>query len=158
MKFGNNINGDFMQDILIILFILGLYFLSKHYKKFESKRYDKHIEDLTKLDPREFEFFCADYLKANGYWNVNVTQASNDGGKDIIAYKHFKKYVVECKRYKGSVGRPIVQKLHSAAITSGATGIIMTTGNYTKQAKDYAYRTNIKLIDKKDLVRYKKRI
>ncbi len=49
--------------------------------------------------------------------------------------------MVECKLYnnKASVGRPIVQKLHSAIIDSHAdSGIIITTGKFAKPAIEYA--------------------
>lgn len=48
--------------------------------------------------------------------------------------------VVECKHRPNSpVGRPVVQKLHSAVISSKAgRGIIVTTGRYTDEATEHA--------------------
>ncbi len=63
--------------------------------------------------------------------------------------------MVECKHHpKGSIGRPVVQKLHSAVISSGAAmGILVTTGHFTKEALGYARKlsqqgTNIEMIDR----------
>lgn len=97
-----------------------------------------------------------EYLKAHGFKNVKVTPATNDGGKDIIAKKNGYKYVIECKKYKGCVGRPVVQKIHSAAIISGATGMIMTTGYYSKQAIIYAKKRGVILIDRGELGKFNK--
>lgn len=48
--------------------------------------------------------------------------------------------IVECKHWPGSsVGRPIVQKLHSATISSDARqALVITTGHFSKDAVDYA--------------------
>jgi restriction system protein len=59
-------------------------------------------------------------------------------------------YVIECKHwlYK-SIGRPVVQKLHSAAITYSrpSKGAVYTTGFFSKQAIEYAQRIGIQLVD-----------
>ena len=35
----------------------------------------------------QYEQYCANYLRANGYFNVTTTPKSKDQGVDIIAYK-----------------------------------------------------------------------
>lgn len=127
--------------------------------RFTQYSYRKDLKDLHSLDPTEFEYFCADYLKNyECFEKATVIPAignQGDGGRDIIGYKDGKKYVVECKRYAGSVGRPIVQKLHSVVITEEADyGMIMTTGTYTEHARDYAILTDIILLDRVELTKY----
>lgn len=63
-----------------------------------------------------------------------------DAGRDLVIDGPEGRIIVECKHYNvGSIGRPIVQKLHSAVITNGGNkGIIVTTGKYTKSAIEYA--------------------
>lgn len=69
---------------------------------------------------REFEYYIADLFSTKGYEAV-VTPASGDGGKDIILRKEGKTSVVECKRYGNKkIGRPEIQKFHSALIDSQA--------------------------------------
>ena len=67
--------------------------------------------------------------------------------------------VVECKHHpKGSIGRPVVQKLHSAVITSKASkGMLVTTGHFTKEALEYARKlaasgTPIDMVDRPILI------
>src|SRR5205823_14040315 len=62
--------------------------------------------------------------------------------------------VVECKHQpKTGIGRPIVQKLHSAVISSKAIrGILATTGHFTPEALEYARKlfeqgTQIEMVD-----------
>ena len=53
---------------------------------------------LAVMDPREFQYFVADFFCSLGY-KVQVTSGSNDGGKDIILYKGNEMKFVEVKRY-----------------------------------------------------------
>lgn len=145
-----------MEVFIFFVIIIGILLL-EYQTNWNKALYDKHKKKLLDLTPREFEHFCADYLKTEfGCKKVEVTKASGDGGVDIIGWKYNLKYVVECKRYKGCVGRPVVQKIHSVAITSGAIGIIMTTGYYSKQAISYAQEGKVILIEKEDLARFLK--
>lgn len=85
------------------------------------------------MNGREFEEFAA-YLMANIGYRVELTQATRDGGKDIIVNKDI---YVECKCYKeGSlIGEEIVKKLYaSCAADNIQKAIIITTSNFTKTA------------------------
>ena len=84
---------------------------------------------------------------------------TQDGGRDILIHSAEGLIVVECKHQpKTSIGRPIVQKLHSAVITSKAVkGMLVTTGHFTKEALEYAENltgphTQIDMIDRPILV------
>ena len=46
------------------------------------------------MDGHEFEYFCAELLKENGFVNVEVTQASGDFGVDVLAEKDGVTYAV----------------------------------------------------------------
>lgn len=109
----------------------------------------KEINELVELDPRMFEDVVANMYRKLGY-TVHQTPYSNDGGKDIILAKDGVKYAVECKRYKQSakIGRPALQKLYAAMLDCGASqSIFVTTCEFSKDAKAYAYRTGIEMID-----------
>ena len=96
---------------------------------------------LENTDPFEFEDLCARILHKSGWGNVETLGGVADGGRDIIVTRsNGYKIVVECKHYpKSTVGRPIVQKLHSAVLVTGADhGIIITTGKFSKAAVEYA--------------------
>lgn len=61
---------------------------------------------------------------------------------------------VEVKRYtKESIGRPYIQKLHSAIIDGDAVGgYFVTLSNFNKNARQYAANKNIELIDGEALI------
>ncbi len=87
-------------------------------------------------------------------YTTEVTSYSNDGGKDIIATLDNRVIFIECKYYgeNQSVGRPLVQKLSGAMLEGNATsGILVSTGVFTKHAIRTAEKLNIQTIDKKGL-------
>jgi hypothetical protein len=45
------------------------------------------IYDFDSLEGHEFEYWCANLLRQNGFVDVEVTQGSGDQGVDIIARK-----------------------------------------------------------------------
>lgn len=107
------------------------------------------IKELQDVSPREFENIIALLFKNLGY-EVKQTPYTNDGGKDAIAWMNGKKYVIECKRYaeNAAIGRPMVQKFHSALIDEKAVGgYFVTTSKFAQTAIDYGKKHNLTLID-----------
>lgn len=122
----------------------------------EIKKYlKKHPEKLYELSPRKFEELVASILKDLGF-NVELTQATRDGGRDIIA--HVRNAVcsylthIECKRYApdNKVGVGIVRKVLGVHHIRKATkSIIVTTSFFSNDAiKEAEMMEN--LIDLKD--------
>lgn len=99
----------------------------------------------------QYEQYCANYLRANGYFNVTTTPKSKDQGVDIIAYKKAKKYGIQCKYYSNPVGNRAVQEAYSGAKYYNCDcSIVMTNSTFTQSAKDLAKKTNVKLMSKID--------
>ena len=100
------------------------------------------IVTIDLLEPREFEKLVKEILSAK-YPNANIylTPYVRDRGFDIVVHSYREKILVECKHYKTAVvGRPVVQRLHSAMVIEGASrGIIVTTGTFSKEALDYCH-------------------
>ncbi len=117
---------------------------------------DNKFMTLDGLDGYQFEELIAKIMKKRGYVNIVNTQKSQDFGKDIIMDdSKGNRIVVECK-HQHFIGRPIVQKLqgamnHELAQDSSKTikGIIVTSGNFSKEAKDYVKQISqdVELID-----------
>jgi len=106
--------------------------------------------------PFQFEHFIAHLLKCMGY-HSRVTQASGDGGIDIIAHRDelgFEPPIikVQCKQILATIGRPDVQQLHGA-IESGEHGLFVTLGTFSNDARTFERtKPNLRLIDGSDLV------
>ncbi len=107
--------------------------------------------DLQSLNGLEFEQVCEQLVKKMGF-ETEVTKASGDGGIDIVATNNSPllsgKYIIQCKRYSGSVGEPIIRDLYGVVTSERANkGILMTSGTFTRQAIDFAEGKPIELID-----------
>ena len=116
---------------------------NSHYKQLRVSQNSKKRKDvwLGTTSGLEFEDVCADILKRCGF-RVKKMGGVADGGRDIIIWNKQDKMIVECKHHAKSIGRPVVQKLHSAVVTDRATGgIIISTGGFSLQAAQYAHAT-----------------
>jgi len=109
---------------------------------------------LDTIDGFEFENLCSKIFDNLRWGKIENIQFVKDGGRDIVIHQpQGGSIVVECKHQPHtSIGRPIVQKLHSAVISSGAVkGIIVTTGKFSndaiEHAKELSKKTPIQLID-----------
>jgi restriction endonuclease Mrr len=120
---------------------------------------------LDDLSGFEFEDLMEDVFRNLGYENVRQADRTADEGRDVIMEEVVdgmrRAVIVECK-HTDTVGRPVVQKLHSAIATfdfdGPRRGIVVTTGGFTNPAQEYAQRLRknddphpIELIDGEDL-------
>lgn len=111
----------------------------------ELKSYfHKHPERLYDLSPRKFEELIASILKDFGF-DVELTQATRDGGRDIIAYirNAVCEYLtfVECKKYAADrkVGVGVVREVSGVHYLKKASkSMIVTTSFFSKDAKQEA--------------------
>ena len=113
------------------------------------------IKTLLNIGPYEFEGFVAGLLEAMGY-RATVTQASGDGGVDVLASRDPlglgpPVIKVQCKRTAGVIGAPDVQKLLGTLVGS-QQGLFVTLGGYSPAAMQEARtKHDIKLINGDDL-------
>ncbi|MDE2777557.1 MAG: restriction endonuclease [Chloroflexota bacterium] len=115
---------------------------------------------LQDMDATAFERLCQLVLRESGFIKVEVTQASHDGGidgKGILQVNEFLSFrvVFQCKRYSGSVGPDVVQKLRGAMPGSADRGLIVTTGRFTQGAireATHEHKSPIELVDGEELI------
>jgi hypothetical protein len=108
-------------------------------------------DELFKISPRQFEEVIADILADMGM-EVELTPATRDGGKDILAYMttEMGKFLclVEAKRY--SQTRPVdvslVRALFGTLVDHKATsGMLVTTSSFGPEAKSFQDRHKYQL-------------
>ena len=100
---------------------------------------------LDDLSGFEFEDVMEDVFRNLGFENVRQGKKTADKGRDILMEEVIdgtrRGVVVECK-HTGAVGRPVIQKLHSAIATFNfdgpKRGMVVTTGRFTNPAQEYA--------------------
>ncbi|MBF0228130.1 MAG: restriction endonuclease [Desulfamplus sp.] len=115
---------------------------------------------LHNVTPEGFEKLCKYILRVYGFENVSVTPKGKDGGIDgfgtlqLNPFVSFK-VIFQCKRYQGTVSRAKVGDLRNAMIGRADKGIMITTGNFSEDAKKEAVRDGappIELIDAELLI------
>lgn len=117
------------------------------------KRWLSRSEHYLQMGPQQFENAVAELFRDLGY-EVKQTPYSNDRGKDAIAWKDGKKYLIECKRYEASntIGRRDLQIFVAAMKEENAQGgFYVNTGKFANTAPEYAAQNQIELYDRAKL-------
>jgi restriction system protein len=100
--------------------------------------------ELAKVDLMsgpQFEHLVAERMIAEGFRRVRERGGSGDGGVDITAVAPGGgPYAVQCKRYSRTVGAPEVRNFLGALANTfdGYTGVLITSGHLTRQAREEA--------------------
>ncbi len=113
---------------------------------------DELVEVLKKLEPAAFERLSQRLLRELGFNNVEVTGKSGDGGIDgvgVIKLGGVLSFhvVFQCKRYAGSVSSAAIRDFRGAMIGRADKGLFITTGTFTRDAKQESQRDGAPPID-----------
>lgn len=137
--------------ILMSLYLIMFYIRNKKYKE---RLLNSGIDVIDQMDGFQFESYLRQLFKSQNY-KVIKTPDRKDFGADLLLEKNGTKIVVQAKRYKGNVGIKAVQEIQSAKLYYKAQEAwVMTNSNYTKSAKELAYKTNVTLLDRDRLIDY----
>lgn len=110
---------------------------------------EDELRKIDFMDGHDFENYCAELLRRNGYEDVEVTRGSGDHGVDITAVKDGLKYAVQCKRQSADCGNKPVQEVTAGkAFYHCHLGAVMTNRYFTQGAKDLAEVNGILLWDR----------
>ena len=109
-------------------------------------------EILQHMDPFGFERLTQMLLRECAFLDVQVTKKSGDGGIDGIgrlAINGFFSFHVafQCKRYRGSVGASEVRDFRGSLPANIEKGVMITTGTFSRAARDEASCPGKKQID-----------
>ncbi len=126
--------------------ILGLF--SRWHKGWVRLAKVNHLEDLKSLAPEDFEEIVAKIFRSNGF-KATLSGGQADHGVDLVVMNdQGERWIVQCKRYSGSVGEPVVRDLYGTLLHEEAQGAyLMTTGTFTKNAQEWATGKPIILYD-----------
>ena len=122
------------------------------FRRFTNRRLlDKQRgpESLRSMDPKEFELLVAEAYKRQGYVVDYSVHSGPDGGVDVVLRKNGRTSLVQCKRWKTwSVGVAIVREMFGLLHHEGADEVIVvTTGEFTDEAKAFAKGKAMQLIN-----------
>ena len=113
------------------------------------KSYSDKVNDTDDMDGLDFENWCANMLRSNGFSNVTTTPGSGDQGVDITAVKDGERYAFQCKRYQSKLGNKPVQEVNTGKVIYGCTKAVVITNNYfTPGAIEAANAVGVELWDR----------
>ncbi|WP_084299180.1 restriction endonuclease [Bradyrhizobium sp. WSM1743] len=117
------------------------------------RREEAVVDDPDDIaDPIEFERWCAEQLRAQG-WDARTTKGSGDQGADVIAEREGVRVVLQCKLYSKAVGNKAVQEAYAAMQFEEADlACVVTNAAYTKAARALAGQTGVLLLHRDDLL------
>jgi restriction system protein len=104
------------------------------------------------LDGTAFEHLLGRLYEKMGY-AVQMTGKTGDQGGDLVATRAPERIVIQAKCYKNqSVGNAAVQEAAAArSMYDGNKAMVITTSDFTKEARELARATDVELISRKEL-------
>lgn len=166
----NQSSGAFSGLITIVVIIIIIAIIKKKHKNkansaaqrtvrqlnissnYVPNNYSQEISVIDYMDGHDFEYWCADLLKYNGFSNIQVTPGSGDQGVDIIAIKDKQKYAIQCKRYSKNLGNKPIQEVNTGrTIYKCNYAAVMTNVYFTSGAINAAKAVGVLLWDRDSL-------
>lgn len=113
---------------------------------------DDLLAVLRSIPPAAFERVCQRLLRESGFVEVRVTGQTGDGGIDGVGIVRLGgllgfPVLFQCKRYQGSVGAGVIRDFRGAMIGRADRGLVLTTGTFTREARQEATRDGAPPID-----------
>ncbi|MFC4311852.1 restriction endonuclease [Steroidobacter flavus] len=107
------------------------------------------IEQVRQLAWRQFESIVGEAFRRRGYAVMENAVDGADGGVDLVLQKNGAKFYVQCKQWKlTKVGVKPIRELNGVIAAGDASGgFFVASGEYTNEARDFAHKCEIELID-----------
>lgn len=117
----------------------------------KRKRLDKQvsIDSIRSLDWRSFEELVGEAYRRQGYAVSENPGTGPDGGIDLLLKKAGQLTVVQCKQWRAQkVGVEKVRELYGIQVAQpAARSILITSGSFTQEAKNFAADKPIDLVE-----------
>jgi restriction system protein len=107
------------------------------------------IEQVRQLPWRQFESIVGDAFRRRGYSVKENAVDGPDGGIDLVLHKDGAKFYVQCKQWKQTkVGvKPLREFYGVISAGDAAGGFFVASGEYSEDARQFAQKCAIELID-----------
>lgn len=115
----------------------------------------KSLDELKSLSWREFELLVAETYRSEGFSVTEMGGNAPDGGIDLTATTPSGElYLIQCKHYQSAkVGVKIVREMLGVLSKEGASkAVVIATGEYTKDAVQFAQGQPVELVDGRSLL------
>jgi restriction system protein len=115
----------------------------------------KDIESLRAISWQAFEELVGEVYRRKGYTVAENGGGGADGGVDLVLRRGGEKILVQCKHWKmEKIGVKVVRELYGVIAAEGATGgVVISSGTFSKEAKEFGKNKPLELIDGRELLR-----
>jgi restriction system protein len=143
---------EFLQYVipagLLIGTTVGFFKQRRSGALFASARMNPKLT-ITSMTWRDFERLVGEAFRQQGFTVTGFGGQSPDGGVDLGLSKNGERFLVQCKHWrKQQVGVTVVRELNGVIAAQGARGgFVVTGGQFTKEAQEFAHSCKITLID-----------
>lgn len=129
------------------LLAAGSFWFGRHRRRLVDQT--TNLESLRDLPWKQFEILVAEAFRRQGYQVEFFLNRGADGGIDLILKKDGRTSLVQCKQWKVfSVGAPDIREMFGLMTAEGADeAIIVTSGQFTREAESFATGKPIRLLD-----------
>lgn len=104
---------------------------------------------VSALTWQQFEQLVGAHFSAQGFAVQRTGGSGPDGGVDLHLRRGNELFLVQCKQWKAfSVGVGVVRELYGVMAAEGAAGgYVVTSGQFTSDAREFASGRNIVMVD-----------
>jgi restriction system protein len=141
----------FLQYLLPVGLMIGAtigYFKQLHARSLVSSA-RTNPKAISEMSWREFERLVSEAFRQRGFTVTGFGGNGPDGGIDLALMKDGQRYLVQCKHWrKDQVGVTVVRELNGVMAAMDAHGgYVVTGGQFTRDAREFARGTHIELMD-----------
>lgn len=140
--------------VLIIGAIVSAVRRAQQRKRFDETRSRGTRSALLDMSWQEFEGLVAEHFRRQGYVVTEAGGSAPDGGIDLQLIKGGEHFLVQCKQWRAyKVGVDVVRQLYGVMAARGAVGeFVVTSGEFTDDARSFSSGRNILLVDGERLI------
>jgi len=104
---------------------------------------------IASMSWRDFERLVGETFRRQGFTVTGFGGNCPDGGVDMGLSKNGRRFLVQCKHWrKGQVGVTVVRELNGVIAAQRAHGgFVVTGGQFTREAREFADSCAVELID-----------
>ena len=145
------------QYLLPVLFLAGAFssFLKRRQAAQLHSDAANRADGIAQMSWREFEVLVAEHFRRLGFSVTETGGGGPDGGVDVLLKKGSDRYLVQCKHWRARrVGVEPVRELYGVmAAQRMAGGFVVTSGDFTDEARAFAKGRELQLVNGKALQR-----
>ena len=139
------------QYVLPFLLLLGagISAYKRHRAKHLHAEAANRADSVAQMTWRDFEVLVGEYFRRQGFTVFDNGGGGPDGGVDVLLQKGADRYLVQCKQWRAlRVGVQPVRELYGVmAARRVAGGFVVTSGEFTQEARSFAEGREIQLIN-----------